>query len=99
MISLDNGIIEDDLNNNNPGKWLALYENGKEDPTFVFRCVFNFTLACLQSSNVTIGFRVELNVILIALKLTRNKLNISYICTDNLNSFYLIGNGIHCFSS
>jgi hypothetical protein len=34
--------------------WLGLYEEGKEDPAFVVRCVSEFTLSCFQPYNITL---------------------------------------------
>jgi hypothetical protein len=34
--------------------WLGLYEEDKEDPAFVVRCVSKFTPSCFQSHNITL---------------------------------------------
>ena len=44
--------LEEDSDITYPAKWLGLYEEGKEDPTVVIRCVANFTPPCLQLHNL-----------------------------------------------
>ena len=48
------GKLEEDMDATYPGMWLSLYEEGKEDPTFVVRCGPEFTPPCLQLHKVTL---------------------------------------------
>jgi len=48
------GKLEEDSDITYPGKWLGLYEEGKEDPAFVVRCVSEFTPPCFQLHNLTL---------------------------------------------
>ena len=44
--------LEEDSDITYPGKWLSFYEEGKEDPAVVIRCVADFTPPCLQLHNL-----------------------------------------------
>ena len=48
------GKLEEDSDVTYPGKWLGLYEEGKEDPALVVRCVSEFTPPCFQLHNLTL---------------------------------------------
>ena len=47
------GMFEDDFDTTISGRWIGLYKEGLEDPTFVFRDSPEFTATCLQHYNVT----------------------------------------------
>jgi hypothetical protein len=48
------GKLEEDSDSTYAGMWLGLYEEGKEDPVFVVRCVSEFTPSCFQPYNITL---------------------------------------------
>jgi hypothetical protein len=49
------GKLEEDSDSTYAGMWLGLYEEGKEDPAFVVRCVLEFTPSCFQPHNIILS--------------------------------------------
>lgn len=52
-------LLDTDEDTADARQWLGFYEEGEEDPTFVFRCDTNFTPECLQWHNVTLPLPVQ----------------------------------------